>query len=250
MSTKKPDHFFIVGGQRCGTTFLCSVLDEHPQVCMAKPIVPEPKFFLDNTFLRGLDYYDRDYFREKNDGTLWLGEKSTSYHEYEHVAQRIRLTLPGATILFILRHPTFRAISNYFFSRKNGLETRSLEDVFLNNVPAPIPPLGLSTNPFDYFIRGEYLKYLRMYEKYFDRDHIIVLTYETFVGNLNEIQKLYARLGIDSNVEPPSLNRKINSSDATSAVNKEIIGRLHRYYAPYIAGLEALLGRSLEEWRV
>jgi hypothetical protein len=72
------DHFVIIGAQRCGTTFLSHLLDEHPDVEMAKPFRPEPKFFLDEEqFARGLDYYDRRFFTE--DRTRVRGEKSTSY---------------------------------------------------------------------------------------------------------------------------------------------------------------------------
>jgi len=39
------EHFFVVGAQRSGTTYLYNVLDEHPQIFMAKPVRPEPKFF-------------------------------------------------------------------------------------------------------------------------------------------------------------------------------------------------------------
>ena len=39
-----PD-FIIAGAPRCGTTWLSHLLDRHPDVQMAKPEVPEPKFF-------------------------------------------------------------------------------------------------------------------------------------------------------------------------------------------------------------
>ena len=52
------NHFFIVGAQRCGTTYLYNLLDEHPEIEMAKPVKPEPKFFMkDDLFEKGLDFY-------------------------------------------------------------------------------------------------------------------------------------------------------------------------------------------------
>jgi hypothetical protein len=43
------DHFFIVGAQRSGTTYLYHLLSEHPSINMATPVWPEPKFFLIDT---------------------------------------------------------------------------------------------------------------------------------------------------------------------------------------------------------
>ena len=40
------NQFFIVGAQRSGSTYLYNLLDGHPDVCMAKHVRPEPKYFL------------------------------------------------------------------------------------------------------------------------------------------------------------------------------------------------------------
>ena len=57
------EHFFIIGAQRSGTTYLYHLLDEHPEICMARPLRPEPKFFLKNElYARGLEYYETCYF--------------------------------------------------------------------------------------------------------------------------------------------------------------------------------------------
>ena len=40
-------HLLVVGAQRCGTTYLATALDAHPDVAMARPSRPEPKVFND-----------------------------------------------------------------------------------------------------------------------------------------------------------------------------------------------------------
>ena len=56
-------HFFIAGAQRSGTTYLYRLLDEHPEIEMAKPERPEPKFFLlDELHARGLKFYENHFF--------------------------------------------------------------------------------------------------------------------------------------------------------------------------------------------
>ena len=96
------DHFFIAGAQRSGTTYLYYVLAEHPDIEMAQPVRPEPKFFLtDALFERGLAYYHEQFFPGKP-GARLRGEKSTSYMESEKAAQRISRSFPDARIVFML----------------------------------------------------------------------------------------------------------------------------------------------------
>ena len=55
-------HFLIIGAQRCGTTFLHSLLDAHPYIAMARPSHPEPKVFLsDRSIAVGLAGAGPDY---------------------------------------------------------------------------------------------------------------------------------------------------------------------------------------------
>src|SRR5680860_30087 len=106
---------FIVGAQRSGTTFLFQQLNQHPEVCMAKPVRPEPKFFIrEELYNKGLEFYRSTYYAEA--GNKVCIEKSTSYIEYELAAQRISQAFHHAKIIFILRNPVERAISNYRFS--------------------------------------------------------------------------------------------------------------------------------------
>src|SRR5699024_6997393 len=68
------EQFFIVGAQRSGTTWLYKMLDQHPEVAMAKPMRPEPKYFLrDDATTRPLAQYEKTYY-EKRAGRA-CGEK-------------------------------------------------------------------------------------------------------------------------------------------------------------------------------
>ena len=124
------EHFFIVGAQRSGTTYLYEMLKQHPKINMAQPVKPEPKYFMEHN-QDNLNYhnYIDSFFSSRMQGQI-LGEKSTSYYEYESSARLISSTVPKAKIIFLLRNPIYRALSNYYFSVENGLETRKLTDVF------------------------------------------------------------------------------------------------------------------------
>jgi len=102
MTGRLPD-FIIGGAPRSGTTWLATTLDRHPAIWMAKPLRPEPKFFLvEELYAEGLDQYSARWFAEAPDDTV-VGEKSTNYLESGSAARRIAADLPGVRMIFLLR---------------------------------------------------------------------------------------------------------------------------------------------------
>ena len=79
-----PDHFVIVGAQRSGTTYLYGLLDEHPEIEMARPVRPEPKFFLDyERYALGRDAYEAQLFPDADGARAGREE-----HELHRVRDR------------------------------------------------------------------------------------------------------------------------------------------------------------------
>src|SRR5262245_47433435 len=150
------NHFFIVGAQRCGTTYLCHLMDEHPAIEMAKPFRPEPKYFLRDVSLQDdLTRYESTFFGRKP-GARLRGEKSTSYMESRAAAERLAAWFPQAKIVFVLRDPIDRAMSHYWFSVQNGLETLPMAEAFRREEERRdnFDPARLSVSPFAYLSRG------------------------------------------------------------------------------------------------
>ena len=147
----------------------------------------------------------------------------------------------------LLRNPVERALSNYSFSVKNGLESRTLEEVFLEHKPEPLLKKNVSVSPYDYLGRGEYIRYIELYEQYFKRENIAVLIKEELTGNREEIAKVYAFLGCDSGFVPPSLGAVINASE-TKESNSEVRATLVEYFRPSVKELEKKLDRDLGIW--
>lgn len=246
------EFFFIVGAQRSGTTYLCQICDEHPEIEMAKPVWPEPKFFLtDALFERGLEYYRSHYFHQQSGARVW-GEKSVSYMETEKSARRIAESFPSAKILFILRDPIQRAISNYWFTVNNGLEELPLEEAFLREEERwrSFDPERISVSPYAYLRRGRYIDHILMYGRYFPAESLKILVYEQFVGSATLARDLYAFLSVPPDFTPPSLDRVINASHKRDVtLSPEVERYMRDYFAEPTARLAEYLGLPLAEWQ-
>tara|TARA_X000001036_G_C20692402_1_gene809863 strand:- start:4668 stop:5435 length:768 start_codon:yes stop_codon:yes gene_type:complete len=205
-------HFFIIGAQRCGTTWLSKTLDLHPEIVMATPISPEPKYFLQaNDPLDDLEVYIQRFFPNVSDGLI-CGEKSTSYIEFESAASSICKLIPEAKIIVVLREPKSRAISNYQFSLDSGLEKRDINEAFINEeqTVASYKNPDLSVCPFAYLARGKYVNYLSKYLQYFPKNQIKVILFENLICNQSSYSSILNFLGVPK--EDADLDHVVNQS--------------------------------------
>jgi len=245
------NHFIIVGAQRSGTTYLYKLLDEHPEICMSHPIKPEPKYFINKKVeTLDLNFYHKKYFNNCLNSSKIYGEKSTSYYEIEETPKLISSLLPKAKIIFILRNPVDRALSNYFFSLNNGLEKRTLNEVFLENRPQPKINLdNFSVNPYNYLGRGKYYKFILDYKKYFSDSNLKIIIFEDFINNSEKIKKLFSFLNVNQNFTPKDMTIKVNTSVKSNLIPAEVKNYLKNYYENSNSKLEYLFNINLNKWK-
>ncbi len=246
-----PD-FIIGGAPRSGTTWLYELLDRHPQVHMAKPVKPEPKFFLvDNIYAKGLQFYSDTWFAAAPRDLL-TGEKSTDYLESPAAAQRIARDLPQVRLIFILREPADRAYSNYLWSRMNGIETEPLETALAleEERERTLPERWKFARPFSYFSRGLYADLLEPYFDRFPRHQLLVTKFEDIVSRPAVLaQRVHRFLGIAERPQDAEglgvVNPSAKDGPPFDAVSRQRL--LARYVEPN-RRLAAMLGDDFELW--
>jgi LPS sulfotransferase NodH len=252
-SPRRPT-FIIGGAPRSGTTLLCHLLDQHPDVFIIKPYIPEPKiFFMANP--DGREGYLQRYAEAfaGAGGRRALGEKTSNYLENEHAVRRIADTLGRVRMLFIVREPVQRAYSNYLWTRKNGLETLPFERaVELEGTREnPLGPAREHARPFDYLIRGDYATFAERYYSRLGRENVRFVLYEDLEERPTEIMnEIQAFIGVDPiAMDAQSLGRINGARDESGPLPPHLEAALRERMRPLVARFAAVSGLDLSRWR-
>jgi hypothetical protein len=244
--------FIIAGAPRSGTTWLYELLDRHPDVYMAKPVRPEPKFFLvDELYARGIQHYFDTWFAGA-DAYPVAGEKSTNYLESPVVAERIHHHLPTVKLVFILREPAHRAYSNWVWSRMNGMETEDFETAIAKEEERErlLPPALRYARPHAYFSRGLYADMLQPYFARFARDQVLCLKFDAIIRNPGDLAtRLHRFIGVTPRGEDATGLDVVNPSERRGEeMPVEALDRLRKRYAAPLRDLATLAGPEFAEW--
>ena len=198
--TRKPD-FYIVGATKAGTTSVYRYLRQHPRIFL--PDQKEPRFFVDDDYLRGIRTFAPHPVRSLSDylvlfagvpGGVKAGEASTAYLYCRASPTRIHEFTPDARIVVMLRNPVDRAYSNYGQCRKGGHEVLSFEEAIATEKDRPAL--------FHYVQQGLYTHQLQRYLDLFGEDAVGVFFLEDMVHDPAGLcRRLFLHLQVDATVE-------------------------------------------------
>jgi hypothetical protein len=191
-------NFLVIGAMKGGTSSLYRYLREHPQIFM--PPVKEPLFFSSN-WDRGLEWYESLF--DKAGQAVAIGEASTEYTAYPHlsgVANRIAKLIPEARLVYLVRHPIERMMSEYHYNLVRGLERDPSADRAL---------LGDST----YCNVSCYAMQIEQYLEHFSRDQLLLVKSEDLKSERTQtLGRVCEFLGVDSSSEPANLSEEFQTS--------------------------------------
>lgn len=208
MSDKPIPNLFIIGAMKSGTTSLHEYLNEHPDIFMSE--VKEPGYFAEELNLdKGEDWY-LSLFKGAGDAQI-IGESSTHYSKYpahKNVAERIAGFSPDARLVYVMRDPIERALSQYWFSIDSSAR-RPVGNIYMER--RPILTAFKEDNSFTDF--SDYALQLRQYLDYFPLDKIYTLTFESLISEpALETNKLLLWLGVTGCIENDIFEKRWNST--------------------------------------
>ncbi|MFH0780851.1 MAG: sulfotransferase [Pseudomonadota bacterium] len=249
----KQPSFIIAGAPRSGTTWLCQALDKHEEISMAKPFVPEPKFFIkDDLYEKGINYYIETWFNKIPDGLL-AGEKSTNYLENSMAAERIAFHFPQIKLIFMLRNPVDRAFSNWLWSCHNKKETESferaleLEEERERRYHSEL----LISRPHSYFSRGLYVNFLQTYYDLFPKENLLCIQMESFFDNVEHgLRNVFDFLEVAHSPKIANGLGKINlaNNESHAILDFDLRLKLDRLYQDSKTKLFDLIGQGFHPW--
>jgi hypothetical protein len=220
---------------------------------MAKPVRPEPKFFLvDELYARGVQHYVDTWFAGA-DACAAAGEKTTNYLESAVAAERIARHLPSVKLVFILREPAHRAYSNWMWSRMNGMETEAFETALAkeDERQRDLAPALRYARPHAYFSRGLYAEMLRPYFARFPRQQVLCLKFDAIIHSPGELaERLHRFIGVTPRREDVIGLDVVNPSEKRGEeMPHDALARLRHRYAESLRELAALVGPEFADWQ-
>ena len=239
-----PD-FLGIGTQKGGTTYLYELLKRHPQVFLAEP---KEQHFFSLHWQRGADWYRRQFASAAE--SQICGEITPYYLFHPEVPARIQSLLPNVKLIVLLRDPVERALSQYFHSRRLGLEHMDLEEAFAaehgrlkNSAEALKQGLPhLSHQQHSYLSRSRYEEQLQRFEQYVITDQILLLKSEDLFSETALIWgKIMEFLGLNSSI-CPQLKPIYQGRGESNLVSSDFKQCLRKELEPTYQWMEAVLG--------
>ncbi len=226
-----PDlRFFVLGAQKCATSWLYYCLRDHPDVVLPTRKIEHGYIGSPMYRERGPEWY-LGRFPEAAPGAV-AGEVAVDYLLDADAPAAIAAHVERPRLVALLRDPVDRLVSAYFWAlRKNQLPNAPIASVlpfFLDQLP------GFPERHPDRFVdelvrRGFYGQQLRPYLDRFGPESLLVVLYDEVKADpAAVVRRVYRHVGVDAAFEPDSLSRrpKVNTRNrAVIALERMTKGR-------------------------
>ena len=193
-----PD-FIGIGSMRCGSSWLHTLLDSHPQIYVPQKRI-EVNYFT-HYFHKGQDWYE-SYFPDAEVASQYkvIGEVSPQYICFPEALPRIQAMPSVVKLITIFRDPIKRAHSDYGLAIREGRYTQSFAD-YVEEDPTAIA-------------YGMYAEQLKPYLDHFPKEQFLNLIFEQSVGDvLQARQKIAEFFEVDPSLFPDESGlEKVNST--------------------------------------
>jgi len=203
---KKPQlDFFVPGFSKCGTTTLCSLLEQHPEIFIPK--CKEPMFFNNRNYHNHWDKY-AEFFQESKE-LQRLGEGTTFYstkNNEDFVRRNLLQHYPNSKMIFIARDPIARIESSFREFHHSGPQFGVATPTALKDALEQLPAI---VNDTLYWSR------LSAYKEHMPEQNIHVMFLEDLKSNTAyELKKCFEFLEVNTQYLIPEQNQQLNTGSS------------------------------------
>lgn len=236
----------VIGAMKCGTSALHRYLDDHPSIAMARakevnfffgPAARTPRDWQAGNWHRGLAWYVSQF----DPSAPVRGEASPGYTApgRPDVAHRMAAVVPNAKLVYLVRDPLVRAVSQYRHHRRDGSEHRTLTDALLD-------PQS------QYVARSRYFERLEPFLAHYPSDRVaVVATEDLLLRRRATLHRLYSFLGVDPAHWSPTLDAEWHVGDEQLyAVEPHVVGAFRDAVRTDVARLRCFTGQAFDGWSV
>lgn len=177
-----PVDFVVIGAMRAGTTSLHGALSRHPEISMSRD--KETDYFIaEKNWSRGPDWYRAQFDPAR---PIW-GEASPNYakgRDFPGVPDRLARHAPLARLIYLVRDPVKRAVSQYNHSWNMG---------HLATAPAALPGSHEYRSLIDI---SSYAQQLDLWRQHFASDQILIVEFDALMRSPQaQIDRILAHIG-------------------------------------------------------
>lgn len=237
----------VIGAMKCATTAVHHYLDAHPDVSMTRvkeinffngaPIAPHgdrDTWWRTGQWHRGVDWYASLF----DPGAPARGESSPGYTSPDHpeVAERMAETVPDVRLVYLVRDPVDRAVSQFRHHERDGSEAR--------------PLVSAVTDPHSHYVlRSRYHDRLQPFLKHFGFGQVHVVVQERLLRDVRgEMAAVYEHVGVDPGWRGDVLGRRFHVANSDDGCPQEVRTGVLRQVADDVERLRMLLDDDLPEW--
>ena len=213
-------NLIVIGAQKCGTTSLHHYLGLHPEIAMADgPTSDEVHFFShEDRWRRGADWYS-SLFRE----APVRGEVSVSYSAfplYPWVPERLARALPGARLVYLVRDPIDRLVSEWHQNRLAVAEARSFDETFA------------TLDDSSYVAKSRYGLQLERFLEHVPQERILVVdSHDLGAARTQTLRQVFGFVGVDDSFTSPGFEEEHNVTERARPLSpggRTVMLALHR----------------------
>lgn len=249
--------FVIIGAQKSGTSSLYNYLKLHPDIAMSSPM-KEPGYFLDEQAMirywrgRGYQIASRDdlflrHMLEDYRGQPCFGEASTYYtigrqSREQAIPRRMADHNPEMKLVYILRNPLDRCVSNFLHVARKRRGAKSLQEFFATPTQAPV-------------LTSCYFWQLSPFMEQFGESRVHVIVFEEMLkepgATLTRLHEFLEVRPLDMEGDPRVYHRSSNRKDFAPQdllFSKREYETVMEQIAPDVEALQRWLGRSIPDW--